>query len=83
MAFDLTEYIWKDGVKHWLLVFGSFAGVLLLAALVLTYITMGAKGVGGIFRVLFDGVSDVLTISIKRLLAIATLTVKEVVRKEP
>ncbi len=82
MTFDITDFILKDGVKHWLWVFGSVCGALLLASLLLSYVVTGMKGPGKVIKTILGGVSDLYALSLKRVFAIASLTIKEVIRKK-
>jgi hypothetical protein len=82
MTFDITDFILKDGVKHWLWVFGSVCGALFLASLLLSYVVSGVKGFSSVFKTISGGITDLYAFSIKRVLAIASLTIKEVVRKK-
>lgn len=82
MNFDLTEFALKEGVRHWLWVFGSVCIALLVASAVFSYIFSGTDGAKSLGRLLANGVKDILSISFKRVLAISSLTIKEVIRKK-
>lgn len=82
MNFDREPYVLLAGLLHWLLVFGSFVGVIFAAAVL---IALGVHGVSGPVAVLGrvrQGLRDFLNLSVKRIWAIAWLTIIEAVRRK-
>lgn len=82
MTLELTKFVLKDGVLHWVKIFSAVVVIGVIASILFTYITQGPKGPKRIFSLFVNGFWDLASISLKRIAAITSLTIKEVVRKK-
>ena len=82
MEFNPEIYSTIEGLSHWLFVFAALAAVLLLLAFVLSLLSRGAKGPELFGAAVVSSIKDLLGISLKRIMAIASLTFKEAIRRK-
>jgi hypothetical protein len=82
MEFNPEIYSTVEGLSHWLFVFAALAAVLLLLALVTCVLSRGFKGLEIFGAAVMSSVKDLLGISLKRIMAIASLTFKEAIRRK-
>ncbi|MEZ6065355.1 MAG: ABC transporter permease subunit [Planctomycetaceae bacterium] len=82
MDFEQTSYGVAAGFGSWLIIVAVFAAFCIVVGLGLSLLVAGLKGPGMVAEMLFRGVRDLVTISCRRVLAIATLTFRECVRRK-
>jgi ABC-type transport system involved in multi-copper enzyme maturation permease subunit len=82
MTFDREPFLFWAGLQHWSLVFGAFLGVVFAATVL---ISLGVHGVSGPVAVMAhvrQGLHDLLGMSLRRVGALAWLTMMEAVRRK-
>lgn len=82
MTFDQIPYDLPAGVIHFLVSFGVVIAISLFLGLVVSLLTAGARGPGLMMDIIRRGIGDLFLLSPRRIGAIASLTIKESVRKK-
>ena len=82
MNFNPDPYPVKLAVTAWLILFGSVSGIVLAIALFTSLVARGLSGPVAVFRQLREFVVDMVRLSPRRVLALATLTFREAVRRK-
>lgn len=82
MNFDREPFVLLAGLQHWLLVFGSFVGVIFAAAILIALGIYGVSGPVAVMGRVRQGLHDFVNLSRKRIWAIAWLTIVEAVRRK-
>lgn len=82
MTFDRNPFLLGPSFLHWLVVFGSFAGIVFSLAILGALGVYGASGPVAVMARVWQGLHDFLGLSARRIWAIASLTIKEAVRRK-
>ena len=82
MTFDRDPFLFGAALLHWLIVFGSFAGIVFSVSVLVALGIYGASGPTAVMARVWQGLHDFLGISSRRIWAIALLTIKEAVRRK-
>lgn len=86
MNFDAKPFLlfsnFDNGVLHWLRVFGGFVGVIFAATVLIALGIYGVSGPVAVMGRVRQGLHDFLNLSLKRIRAIAWLTIIEAVRRK-
>ena len=86
MNFDAKPFLLfsniENGLMHWLLVFGSFIGVIFAASILISLGIYGVSGPVAVVSRVRQGLHDFVNSSPKRIWAIAGLTIMEAVRRK-
>lgn len=86
MNFDAKPFLlfsnFDNGLLHWLRVFGGFTGVVFAAAVLIALGVYGVSGPVAVMGRVRQGLHDFLNLSLKRIWAIAWLTIVEAVRRK-
>ena len=86
MNFDAKPFLlfsdFDNGFLHWLRVFGGFAGVIFAATVLISLGIYGVAGPVAVMGRVRQGLHDFMNLSMKRICAIAWLTVIEAVRRK-
>lgn len=82
MNFDREPFVLLAGLLHWLLVFGSFAGVIFAATILVALGIYGVSGPVAAMGRIRQGLHDFINLSPKRIWAIAWLTIMESWRRK-
>lgn len=82
MTFNPTEFDILNGLLTWLLTFGGFIAVVLVVAVLTLLAGKGMRGPRLVVQQLLDGLRDTLSLSLRRVWALALLTIKESVRRK-
>lgn len=82
MTFDRDPFLFGAGFLHWLQVFGAFAAVIFAVTVLVALGVYGASGPVAVMARVRQGLIDFFSMSRRRVFAIATLTIKEAVRRK-
>ncbi|TXT29824.1 MAG: hypothetical protein FD138_2371 [Planctomycetota bacterium] len=86
MNFDIKPFLlfsdFDNGILHWLRVFGGFAGVIFAATVLISLGIYGVAGPVAVMGRVRQGLHDFFNLSLKRIKAIAWLTIIEAVRRK-
>lgn len=86
MNFDAKPFLlfsnFDNGLLHWLRVFGGFVGVIFAATVLVALGVYGVSGPVAVMGRVRQGLHDFLNLSLKRIWAIAWLTILEAVRRK-
>ena len=82
MSFNPIPYDLVAGLTHWGIVVGIFLLITLLTALATSLAVFGTRGPAYVVDQFLEGLSDLMGTSSRRLGALATLTIKESVRRK-
>lgn len=82
MTFDPIPYNLLQGFLHWLGSFAAACAVSLFVGIVISLLTVGRHGPGLVFEILGRAFSDLFGLSVRRIGAITSLTIKESFRKK-
>lgn len=82
MDFDPQDMNITEAITHWAITFGIALAVALLLAFILAAVLGGKNGIPRFFVHLGEGIRDTFGMSLRRVLAIASLTIKESSRKK-
>lgn len=81
MHFDPIAFDVRQGVSQWLQVVG-FALLLIVIVSLGTSLGFGVRGFKAVLRQMYEGVRDFADLSFRRIWAIASLTIREAVRRK-
>ncbi len=81
MNFDVLPFDSTQGLSHWVKVVGFLVFLVLIVSIVGAFASMGPRGILAVLRQLYEGFRDVAELSLRRIWAIASLTVREAVRR--
>jgi hypothetical protein len=82
MTFDQIPYDLAAGILHWLVAFLAVSATAFFVGVVFSLIAVGVRGPGLVWATFTRGVNDLLRLSARRIGAVASLTVKESLRKK-
>ena len=82
MTFEPIPYDILEGFKHFLYAFLGFGLIILLLSMFVKRLSDGPEGSKQVLKHLKDGLFEVRSLSLKRILAISTLTFKESSRRK-
>ena len=82
MTFDRFPFQFSAALLHWLIVFGSFAGIVFSVSVLVSLGVYGSSGPVAVMGRVWQGLHDFIGISPRRIWAIASLTIKEAVRRK-
>ena len=82
MTFDHAPFLFGPALLHWVLVFGSFAGIVFSVSVLIALGVYGAPGPTAVMGRVWQGLHDFLGISPRRIWALSLLTIKEAVRRK-
>src|SRR5690606_32788773 len=82
MNFDPTPYNIGEAFLHWLTIFGSVLGIVLVIALFTSILARGFRGPGLVLGQIRDAVVDTVRMSLRRVWAITMLTFRESIRRK-
>ena len=85
MDFDVAPFTLQDmaiSLKSWLYLIGTLVFLSVVISFLLSVARNGAAGVGGFFKGLVSFLTDVGSLSPRRILALASLTLKEAIRRK-
>lgn len=86
MNFDAKPFLlfgnFDNGLLHWLRVFGGFVGVIFAATVLVALGIYGVSGPVAVMGRVRQGLHDFLNLSLKRIWAIAWLTILESIRRK-
>ena len=82
MTFDPTAYEILPAFVHWLIVFGSCLGVVLVVALLTSLGMGGGRGPANVGYQIGSGLVDWIRLSPRRIWALTMLTFREAIRRK-
>ncbi|QDU80887.1 hypothetical protein Pla110_26230 [Polystyrenella longa] len=82
MTFEPIPYDISEGFLHFLYAFFGFGLMIVLLGVFVTRLSMGTRGPKLVLQQLKDGLHEITSLSLKRIMAIATLTFKEAARRK-
>lgn len=82
MNFDREPFVLIAGLLYWLLVFGSFVGVIFAVAILVSLGIYGVSGPVAVMGRVRQGMHDFVHLSPRRIWAMAWLTIVEAVRRK-
>ena len=82
MYFDVLPFDMVQGLSHWFKVVGFIAALVLFVMLGIALVSLGPRGFMAVLRQLYEGIRDVSELSWRRIWALATLTIREAIRRK-
>lgn len=82
MTFDRDPFVLLTGLRDWLLVFGSFVGIIFAATILVALGIYGTSGPVAVMGRVWQGLHDFMNLSPRRIWAISRLTILEAWRRK-
>ena len=82
MTFDRDPFVLLTGLRDWLLVFGSFVGIIFSATILVALGIYGTSGPVAVMGRVWQGLHDFMNLSPRRIWAISRLTILEAWRRK-